>query len=72
MVFFQLEPFGPTRDNMHAAMITAMIAEANRDREARPEPFSVDEFMLRVRRKKRKTPEQIAAAFRTWAVTMKS
>lgn len=40
----QLEPFGQWRDNFHAAMIAAILANANRDPKRTPAPIKMSEF----------------------------
>lgn len=42
--YFELEPFGAYRDNMHAGMVTAMLYNVNRPKNAKARSF-VD-FML--------------------------
>ena len=43
--FYALQPFGPWRDNFHAAQIAYILAAANRNPK-RPAP-KIDEFMYR-------------------------
>lgn len=45
--FYELEPFGEWRADLRMAVLASLIANANRDPEKRPEPFTVDDFMLR-------------------------
>ena len=68
MAFYKLEPFGPVRDNMHAALIANILAESNRDPKKRDEPFGLQDFMFGRHRKstKRKSDEEIIAAFKSW------
>ena len=68
MAFYQLEPFGPVRDNMHAALIATILAESNRDSEKRSDPFEMSDFMFgrHRRRKKRMSDDDIVAAFKAW------
>ena len=44
IAFYELEPFGPRRDNYHAGMIAAMIANSNRAKGAKA--VSPSDFML--------------------------
>jgi hypothetical protein len=44
LIFWQLEPWGPIRDNMHAGLIASTIANVNRRKGSAPIRFS--EFML--------------------------
>ena len=44
IAFYESEPFGAYRDNMHAAMIAATIANGNRARGS--EPVAPSQFML--------------------------
>lgn len=46
MAYFTLEPFGD--EWLRTAIITSMIANANRDAKTRPEPFKPEEFMPHV------------------------
>lgn len=34
--FYELEPFGPWRDNFHAAMVAHIMANAHRGKNSRP------------------------------------
>lgn len=43
----RLEPFGAWRDNWHMAVLTSIVANANRDPKKRPTPFSPSEFFYR-------------------------
>jgi hypothetical protein len=57
--FWLREPWGPYRDNVHAALICSLIANAFRGKSSRP--ISYQEFMLsdRTQHKARKTAEFI-------------
>jgi hypothetical protein len=46
MAFYKLEPFGPKREEIHAAMIAMVIANANRDEKSKPSPFMIEDFLL--------------------------
>ena len=46
MAFAELEPFGALRDNIHAGIVAATVANANRDTKRRPEPFSPQDFLI--------------------------
>lgn len=52
MVYEQMEPFGDTLIDMHAAQIAYLLAETNRDTKKRKDPFKPDEFSLRFREPK--------------------
>lgn len=43
--FFDLHPFGPLWADIRAASLQALIAEINRDRKKRRQPFGLDDFM---------------------------
>lgn len=45
LAFYQLYPFGPERDNLHAAIVASTIANSNRTRNQKP--FKPDDFMLK-------------------------
>jgi hypothetical protein len=45
LAFDRLEPIGQGRTNLILAGLSAMTANINRDREARPEPFEVEDFI---------------------------
>jgi hypothetical protein len=51
--FWAREPWGPYRDNYHAAMLCALFANAFRDPKKRPKGFTFDDFMLADRDKHR-------------------
>ena len=64
---YSIEPFGELRADLQAAIITSMIANANRDPAKKREPFSPVDFMPNfdepVIEKKRQTwQEQLALA----------
>lgn len=46
MAFYQLEPFGVERDNLHAGIVASMVANVNRDVKKRPEPFAPHDFLI--------------------------
>lgn len=67
--FYELEPFGPRRDNFHAGLITSSIFNVNRDRDKHPEPFLPSEFMLGdTPVEEKQSPEDIYDALRNWAL----
>jgi hypothetical protein len=43
--FSLLEPFGERRADLRAAIIASTIANANRDKDKKPEPFTPHDFM---------------------------
>lgn len=45
MAFYEIEPFGPSRDNVHSAMICSLLYNANRGK--RQEALTVTDFMLK-------------------------
>lgn len=45
MAYFRLDPFGELRADMRNAILSALIANANRDRKRRRRPFKPAEFM---------------------------
>jgi hypothetical protein len=49
MAYNELESFGPERADWNAAMIAATIAEANRDNKKRKKPFTVKDFIFRLK-----------------------
>lgn len=62
--FYQLEPFGVWRDNVHAALIAMAIA-----RSLGATRVQVEDFILReAAPTKPKTPEEIYGALRAWAI----
>jgi hypothetical protein len=44
MEYYQSEPFGPVRDNIHSGQITAMLFNANRRKGQRP--MTAADFLL--------------------------
>lgn len=63
MAYYQLEPFGQERDNLHAGIIASVFANANRDRKKQRKPFEVKDFMLKLGKPKneKKNAEQLLA-----------
>ncbi len=47
MEYYAMSPFGSQRDNVHAGLIAATIANVNRNKSQ--QPFSADDFMLKQR-----------------------
>lgn len=45
-IFTEVEPFGEARADLRDAMIASVIANANRDPKARPQPFTPDDFLI--------------------------
>lgn len=61
--YYSLEPFGVDRDNAHAAIVAATIANAHRSK--RQQPFGVQDFMIaHKRRGKPQTAEEMQRAMR--------
>lgn len=58
MAYYHVEPFGAERDNMHAGIVAATIANANRNPKKQRKAFSFADFILKFTVKK-KTPEQM-------------
>lgn len=44
LAYYQLEPFGAYRDNLHAATIASIMANAHRD--SKRAAFKVEDFMV--------------------------
>ena len=45
LAYYQIEPFGGVRGDLHAALVAAIIANANRDPKKRRKPYTPGEFM---------------------------
>lgn len=45
LVYYRVEPFGAMRDDLHAALVACLIANANRDPKKRRKPFAPGEFI---------------------------
>lgn len=45
LAFYQSEPFGGVRDDIHAALIVTMLANVNRNPKKKKTPFKPSEFM---------------------------
>jgi hypothetical protein len=66
MAFYEMEPFGPTRDNIHSAMICSLLHSAFRGK--RQEPMSVSDFMLKdVQEQKESDTAQFMTGLRSLA-----
>ena len=50
MAYASIEPFGEERADVRAGIIASVIANVNRDRKKRPEPFAPQDFMPFVER----------------------
>jgi Protein of unknown function (DUF4035) len=61
MAYASLEPFGEERADLRAGIIAMVIAEVNRDRTKRPQPFTPQDFMPQFDRRFRE-PEPLSAA----------
>lgn len=59
--FYRSEPFGPTRDNLHAGIVASMIYNANRGKRNRP--LSAEDFLLMSQRERmeRNTKKTLSA-----------
>lgn len=67
MAFYQMEPFGTERDNIHTGIIASLIYNANRGK--RNTPMSPDDFMIRdIVEKKQKETAQFLSGLRSLAV----
>ena len=60
MAFYQIEPFGEERADLRAAVVAAVIANANRDPKQHPQAFTVEDFMPKFDAEPRpaQTPEE--------------
>ena len=56
--YYGIEPFGATRDNWHAGMITSMLANVNRGE--KDAPFSIEDFMWQTVAEAEKRAEEAA------------
>lgn len=56
ITYYHLEPWGPERADLNAAMITSMLANIHRDPKRRREPYTPADFMPKFG--ERKEPEQ--------------
>jgi hypothetical protein len=45
MAFSQVEPLGGARDDYRFAMLSSLIANANRDPKKHPQPYDFEDFM---------------------------
>lgn len=46
MAYGQLEPWGPERADLRAALIASTVANGSRDSEAHPDPYLIEDFLL--------------------------
>ena len=44
MAYYELEPFGPVRDDQRAGEVASVLANVHRDSKKRPTPFSAVDF----------------------------
>lgn len=64
--FYQIDPFGAQRDNWHAAMLAMVVARALGSKDV-----ALSDFMLReVELPQRKSPSEIFAAIKGWALSL--
>jgi len=61
MVFYALHPFGPERDNLHAAIIASTLANVNRGKNQ--PAFSAEDFMIKNQHEKRSAETKNVLAF---------
>lgn len=47
LAYYQIEPFGEERADLRAGIVASVTANANRDADKRPEPYSPADFMPR-------------------------
>lgn len=71
--FYGMEPFGDLRGDLQAGVVAATVAEVNRDRKRRREPFTPADFLLRFgekEEKKQPPPDasELFQQFRAWAI----
>jgi hypothetical protein len=65
MAYAELEPFGEERADLRSATVAAVIANANRDRKKRPQPYKVSDFMPKFDRQEQ-TEEDMLAVAEAW------
>lgn len=62
--YYEVEPFGGARADIHAAQICAVLGEVNRNRRKRRKAFAVADFLIDWwgdRKRRRDGPEQAQA-----------
>jgi hypothetical protein len=50
MAYYSIEPWGAERDNLHAGIIAATVANSNRD--PKKKALKADDFMLKPKRRR--------------------
>jgi hypothetical protein len=45
MAFYQVEPYGPERIDLAAALVASTVAEINRDPKSRSKPYTLKDFL---------------------------
>lgn len=51
-----IEPFTEWRDDYRSAMVCSILANSNRDPKQTPQPYQIDDFMLKMIPVKKKKP----------------
>lgn len=61
--YFEVDPFGNERGDLQAAMISCVIANANRDSKQRV--FRIEDFMLKFGTPRQQTQQEFASIMHT-------
>jgi len=60
MAYYNLEPFGEERADLRMAMLASLIANVNRDKKRRPNPFLPKDFMPKFEHEEQTPDQQLA------------
>jgi hypothetical protein len=69
MVYAQLEPFGPRREDERAGMVAAMVTNVARDVKSHPRAFTPDDFFPDPERRPVAVEDRVAR-LKAWATQM--
>jgi hypothetical protein len=69
MVYAQLEPFGPRREDERAGMVAAMVTNVARDVKSHPRAFTPDDFFPDPERRPVAVEDRVAR-LKAWAMQM--
>lgn len=62
--YYEIEPFGQERDNLHAGIVAATVANVNRGKGKKP--VQAGDFMLRVHADEPPDPAEVMRKFRAY------
>jgi hypothetical protein len=57
--YYHMEPFGEERADLRAGIVASTVANVQRDRKKKPQPFKPEDFMPKFNKPRKQTPAEL-------------